>query len=283
MDRKEIRAYQLAQLKLLKFIHTKCNELGLDYYLFFGSLLGAVRHKGFIPWDVDIDVAMLRKDYEKLKEYFIKNPNEDVFYAHYDTERNHFSPHAILKIKGTHVVYYNSPSSRYDQDYDGIFIDIFPVDNVLEDAKMQKRQTNKIAFIRRIISLKIALVYKGETSQLKKVLKKLVSYSLSFISFKKLWLSIDKAMQEYDNIETEYVAILANPNLFQKRIFHREWFGKPKYLQFENEKFYAPSEPEKILTVCYGDYMTFPPEEKKWKYVEKVLKSVDYGNSDFLK
>ncbi len=79
MKKEDIRNYQLKQIVLLDEIDRVCKKLHLTYYLIAGTLLGAVRHGGFIPWDVDLDIAMPRNDYQKLKEYYLTNPSEDFF------------------------------------------------------------------------------------------------------------------------------------------------------------------------------------------------------------
>ena len=92
MTFEEIRKYQLAQLELIDVVNNLCSELNLTYYIIGGTLLGAVRHKGFIPWDPDIDIAMPRDDYEKLRQYFAENKSDRYFYQHYSTEKNHLFP-----------------------------------------------------------------------------------------------------------------------------------------------------------------------------------------------
>ena len=202
MQRSKIRKYQLAQLELLKFFDNKCKEIGLDYYLVFGTLLGAVRHGGFIPWDADIDIAMFRDHYEKLKDYFLMQPVPELFYQHYETERNHLSPHAVLKIKGTHVYYNRQYLGKYKPRYDGIYIDIFPIDNVLPDESKQLRQSGQIAKIRRIVSLKAAPIYASQTSFVKRFGKRIVSTALAPISLRHLYGKVDLIMQKYNHVET---------------------------------------------------------------------------------
>ena len=92
MTIEEVRKYQLAQLELMRLMHELCDKLNLTYYLIGGTLLGAVRHGGFIPWDPDIDIAMPREDYEKIREYFSQLDSDRYLYQHYSTEKNHLFP-----------------------------------------------------------------------------------------------------------------------------------------------------------------------------------------------
>lgn len=283
MDRKDARRFQLSQLALLKRFDEITKKLDLDYYLVFGTLLGAVRHKGFIPWDPDIDVAMHRDQYEKLREYFTEQPEEDLFYEHYTNEPNHISPHAILKIKGTKIVYNIERSSRYPLQHDGIFIDIFPIDPVDEDKKKQQKQVARISKLKRLVVLKAAPTYGEKTSTLKRIGKTVVSLALSPVSLFKLNKDADDTMKLYDDQKnSRSVAILTDPHVFEKQLFPRECFMTPKRLMFEDAEFSCPSDPDMFLTIRYGDYMKLPPEDQRWGYLENAIKSVDYGENTFV-
>ena len=282
MNRVDIKKYQKAQLRLLEYFDRICTEMGLSYYLVFGTLLGAIRHEGFIPWDADIDVAMFRDDYEAFKERFINQPNDDLFYQHYDTEINHGSPHAVLKIRGTHVYYKKNTASKYQYQYDGIYIDIFPIDNVTENKKQQYAQVKRIAQIRRIVSLKKAPIY-DNTTQIGIIAKKTISLILAPFSFHYLFKCADKIMKRYDCLkDTKYVAILTDPQVFQKQLFPREVFEKTAYATFEGHRFRIPEKADQFLSIRYGNYMELPPEKDRWTYLENSLLGVDYGETTFL-
>ena len=283
MERTKVRKYQLAQLEILKYFDEKCAELNLDYYLVFGTLLGAIRHNGFIPWDADIDIAMFRRDYEALKDYFLSHSEPYLFYQHYETESCQLSPHAVLKVKGTHVYFKNSSSLRYKPKYDGIYIDIFPIDNVLSDEAKQMEQVYKIARLRRTVTLKAAPIYGKQTGIAKRIGKYFVSFILSPFSFKYLYSKADRIMQQYDSLETEKVAILTDPQVFKKQLFPREIFGKPRLVDFENCKFKIPQNAERFLEIRYGDFMRLPPEEERWKYLDNSIREIDYGDTAFYK
>lgn len=278
MDREDIRKYQLAQLALLKQVDSICNKLQLKYYLVYGTLIGAVRHNGFIPWDADVDVALFRDDYEKLKEFFCKQPIENLFYQHYETDANHILPHAVLRIEGTHVIYNYQRSSRYKSKHDGIYIDIFPIDNLTNDEKLRKTQARKYILCRRIIELKAAPIYGDKTSIIKKVTKAFVSIILSPISFRYLNEKADNYMKMYNNEESEYVVIFTNPRNLERYSFPKEYFGTPKEVLFEGELFPAPQDTNAFLSIHYGDYMKLPPETERWGYLDEAIDHVEYGN-----
>lgn len=198
MNMEELRNYQLTQLELLDITDKVCKELKLTYYLIGGTLLGAVRHQGFIPWDADIDIAMPRADYEAFLKYWNENPSDRYFYQHYTTEKNHLCPHAILKIKNTKV-YMKERLTKYAPKHEGIYMDIFPLDNPPSTQNLQKKQANKIKQIKRIIELKSGYEY-ASTSVLKKIAKKIIQAVLSPFSFAYLNKELDKCMSKYSVI-----------------------------------------------------------------------------------
>ena len=282
MDRADIRRYQIAQLKLLEYFDHVCRENNLTYFLVFGTLLGAVRHKGFIPWDADIDVAMYRNDYETIRQYFHTSISDELFYEHYSTEKNHISPHAELRIKGTHVSFTRRSLVGYTPDNDGIYIDIFPIDNVENPDRTEKKQVKKIRHLRRLAYYKTAIENDSGRSMLKKYGKIVLSTVLRPFSFRSIQIRTDKIMQKDNAKTTEYVAIMTDPQVYRKQLFPLQVFGRGKEMEFEGHRFLVPEIPEQFLSIRYGDYMKLPPENGRWNYCEKVIAGVDYGDTAFL-
>lgn len=282
MDRANIRKYQMAQLKILQYFDSVCRENHLTYFLVFGTLLGAVRHKGFIPWDADIDVAMYRDDYETIRNILIDKVPSELFYEHYSTEKNHISPHAELRIKGTRVIFANKSLTGCVPKNDGIYIDIFPIDRVSDPDRTEKEQVKKIKKLRRLVYYKAAIDYGAGASKLKSIGKVALSYFLKPFSYKRINCKTDQIMQIHNSEATEYVAILTDPLVFRKQLFPRSVFGRGKELEFEGHLFMVPEEPERFLSIRYGDYMKLPPEQDRWNYVEKSIESIDYGDTCIL-
>ncbi len=281
MDRSEVRKYQMAQLFLLEYFDEICRKNSIKYFIVFGTLLGAVRHKGYIPWDADIDVAMYRDDYEKIRE-LLDQPDQFIYYEHYENEKNHISPHAVLRIKGTHVAFANYSLMNYKPQNDGIYIDIFPIDNIEDPNVTEVRQIRKIAILRRLVYYKTALSVKQERSLLKKIGKILFSALLYPFSYKYLNAKIDFLMQKDNKKKTEYVGILTETSGYRKLVFSRDVFGNGRECEFEGHKFRAPEDTDKFLSSVYNDYMKLPPENERWQFVDNTIESVDYGNTSFL-
>lgn len=274
MNMEELREYQLAQLELLDITDKICKTNNLTYYIIGGTLLGAVRHNGFIPWDADMDIAMPREDYEKFLKYWNENPDERYFYQHFSTEKNHLSPHAILKIKNTKVVM-NGMISKYKPKHEGIYMDVFPLDNPPKLPKQQEKQAQKIKKIKRVIELKAGYEY-GSTSALRKIAKKLLQSILSPVSFTYLNRKMDNCMKKYSSPDGEYLVSMASHYSYRKQLMPKEVYGNPIRVSFENKLYNAPAKVDEYLTRIYKDYMKIPSDDNLYSILDFIAK-VDYN------
>ena len=150
MEGIKLRKLQLAQLDLLKEVDRVCKKNGLKYYLIAGTALGAVRHKAFIPWDIDLDIAMMREDYEKLMTVCAKDFGEKYFLQNYRTEKQHYSAHACLCLNDSEVKFSLSTIRGDVKKHNGIYIDICPLDTPAKDEKKRDKQFKKIRFYQKI-------------------------------------------------------------------------------------------------------------------------------------
>lgn len=269
----EIREYQLAQLELIKMMDKLCSKLNLTYYIIGGTLLGAVRHDGFIPWDPDIDVAMPRKDYEAVRAYFAANESERYFYEHYSTEKNHLSPHALIRIKDSHVLF-KSASTRFNPRYDGIYLDIFPLDYAPSSEKLQKKQMKKIKRLKHIVTLKAGYVYPCN-DMLTIIAKRCISLFLSPISFACLNRKMDETMQKYNAQPSGYLVSMASHYSYWKQLMPEAVYGKPEPINFEGLSLSAPAKTHDYLTRIYKNYMELPPEDQR-NAVLDVFERIEY-------
>ena len=276
MKRDQIRKFQLAQLELLSETDRICRELGIGYYLIGGTLLGAIRHQGFIPWDADIDVAMCRKDYEIFRAYCFAHENEEFFYEHYLTDPNHWGPHAILRKKGTHIKYQRRDVEKYQPMYDGIYMDIFPLDEAPRSKGVQYIQAKLIRLIYMISEQKVARVYENNISTWKLARKKVVQFILSPITFRMLGKLRDWIMQWGKNKGDGHLVSMASHYSYKKQYMLEEIYGKPVEIVFEGEKRLAPAQTNTYLSQLFGDYMKLPPEDKRYSELDNII-DVDYG------
>lgn len=279
MERKDIRKYQLAQLELLKYADKFCKENGIRYFLVYGTLIGAIREKGFIPWDPDIDIAMFRPDYERFCSLFAEKGDRRIFMDNYNTNMRHISQHVILKVKDTHVKHTNSSISKSARDEnDGIYIDVFPIDGASSDSNKNQVRFKRIKRLRYLENLKRAPFYQ-ETTFFAKIVKRVVSFLLRPISFQWIARKIRGIQQLVPVSDSNLCAIWICSVLvvFDKEVFEKSEAGgrSLRLCEFEGSDFPVPLQSEKFLTMVYGDYMVPPPEEERYTYLDGV--EVDYG------
>ena len=149
MTQEELRKIGLLQLEILNEVHRVCEEHHIAYYMIGGTLLGAVRHKGFIPWDLDIDIAMPREDYERFKQVAQEQMDEKYTYIDHENCRNHIRPHALVIRNDTRIHFkYDSVNPKLHDL--GIYLDIFPLDNAPDDERLRKKQAKKLKNIRKL-------------------------------------------------------------------------------------------------------------------------------------
>lgn len=240
------------EIDLLLEFDRICNENGLTYYLDSGSLLGAVREHGFIPWDDDIDVIMFRSDYEKLIKNGEKWFEEPYFLQSSYSDINYFRPHAQLRNSNTTgMLSYEGVKVPFNQ---GIFIDIFVLDGLTQDSIKLKKQIKKINKFKKLYNY-IWMPYSDNPhkQRIKKVLSAILS--LRYVDAAELFKKFDEEMQRY---EEEPFVDKTGLRVDTKELYYldRTWFGQPKKLEFEGYQVPVPNDYDKVLTAYYGkDYM----------------------------
>lgn len=258
MEQKELKKLQLTQLKIMDLIHEFCVKNDIKYYMIGGTLLGSIRHKGFIPWDLDIDIAMLRTDYDKFKKISHQLP-ACLEYHYYGNFKKYSRPHCEVALKNTMI---HARSDKYNKKtyYNGIFIDIFPLDYLPSDNKNLIKQEQQIKKIRRLLNLKDGTIY--EKKNLFYILgKKIVSFCLKPLSYKFLGKKLEKVMTKFNNYNSNKVCSMASKYSYKKQSMPLDYYGEPILLEFEGRKYYGPNKYVEYLTQLFGDYMKLPPKE----------------------
>lgn len=255
-----IKEVQSISLEILKFIDKVCKENDIKYSLCGGTLLGAIRHKGFIPWDDDIDIFMLRQDYDK----FLKIMDEDS-----KTNKKYKALHFGENCKDyfyrfTKVVDLDTAltESTYITPQDmGVFVDIFPMDDV--DTKNIKKVVKKKDHILRWLTY--ATNNKNKTnykSPVKKIAKFIaVAYAKSF-GWKHWTKKSEKYATSFNNKGFDHIFAFSGAYGI-KDVFPKSMFDEFVELDFEGYKFPAIKQWDMYLKQLYGDYMTPPPPEKQ--------------------
>ena len=261
--------------EILDVIHQVCTEHGLRYSLAYGTLIGAVRHKGFIPWDDDMDVGMLRDDYEKFLQVA---PGEiEGKYELMNAEINKDCLGYTMRMCKVGTKHITDEHSKYPTTF-GIRIDIFPYDNVPEDPKLRKKQLRDINLYTRMYILRII---PNPTVPFKGVMGKIMSAGCFVVHYLlKAFVSVDYINRKYRETSLRYhnqtslVASLCDvePEI---SIVKKDEIFPLQELKFEGMTVKAMACNHEMLTRMYGDYMEMPPEEQRYNHGAKVL---DFGD-----
>lgn len=249
----ELLKWQARLTEMLVYFRDFCESHNLRFYLSMGSLLGAVRHKGFIPWDDDIDVQMPREDYEKLLEIWNKEADISKYVCEYTTAdycANY--PMAVIRSVNTTCIYDHSVDLDICQ---GLKLDIEFLDGVPEgnyDRKINLLCASLLALLK---TQRIPTHFPTKIRIAAKILltilpTKSIRWKLSQIC--------ENRIRKYKFSDSKYVRYLGNP------VFPKHCFDDVVYMDFDGNRMPVPSGYDEILTRAYGDYMKCPPEEERY-------------------
>lgn len=255
-----LREIQQGELVVLKKIKEICEQSNTNYFLIFGTLLGAIRHKGIIPWDDDIDVGMMREDYEKFISYCTKHKEELLPFKlyHYSTKKDYIYPIARFVDTRYWVDYQDVP------DYNlGLFVDIYPFDgcgNSKEERSAVFRKVRK--GIMPLISLGARSNVLNNHGLVNYIVKCILRGLAIVVGQNRLLRIVDKRAKKYSIPESTYVNCLVWDNTYAD-MFPRADFMSLTDIQFEDSTFKIPQNYDRILKLEYDDYMQLPPEEDR--------------------
>ncbi|MBO7050227.1 MAG: LicD family protein [Bacteroidaceae bacterium] len=248
----DLRQFQLRSVVLLDVIDKVCKEHGIRYYIIAGTLLGAVRHKGYIPWDDDLDVAFMRSDYDLLLEhasewfpepFHIVDCNNDPRYPKYFAK---LEDRSTTLVESFHLGYVG-----------GIYVDLFPLDSVPDNKMLRAWHFYRFNLKRRLLYL----VYRDPYKHGKGVGSLILCLLQKLVSKEKLHKRTQRVLKEFEG-KRNCNYVMTHDDGF--RAYRKSVFGTPRLCEFEGHAFCAPEHPEGFLSVLYGDdYMTPPPVEKR--------------------
>jgi len=256
MDNVTLKKVQSTLLEIAKEVKRVCDENDIVYFLDSGTLLGAVRHKGFIPWDDDFDIGMMRSEYEKFCKIAPSKLGKDYYLQTWENDRNYAVPFAKVRKKNT--IYLENKASRSVNN--GFYVDIFPYDYAPELAKDSFMK--KLANIERVLLMKCKYQPWQESAGMN--IKKRIAYvPYQILS---LFISREKLLRKYERIvfsvprsDVIYIQFGSTKGFYVPE----KAFGNGTNLVFEDTFFRCPLDTDVYLSSIYGDYMQLPPEDQR--------------------
>lgn len=260
----KLRGIQLESLEILLEFHRVCESLGLRYYLTAGTLLGAVRHKGFIPWDDDIDVAMPREDYERLARLAPDILSKRYLYQSILTEP-HF-PFYFAKIRrlGTYVA---EPMLQGVPMEQGIYIDIFPLDLCPETERAAMLLFKGVELLTCAVFSRVSTEFVcGYTKRYMRALWQV----LRRLPARRLFALREGLRKRMGSMASGHrLCTVGGAHGYPRETYQASWFEESVQMEFEGHLFPVPAGWEALLRNMYGDYMTPPPEnERQGHFIE---------------
>ena len=250
-------------LELMRDIHSFCNKNDINYSLAYGTMLGAVRHNGFIPWDDDVDIMMPRPDYEKFlttyksDSYYLKSAHDKDCYTNFSR---------LYEVKKTVTSQDAQPCNREV----GVFVDIFPIDGVFDDPVRRQKHYEKVIKVAKdrlnIRFLRTELKRGSFMKRLRTLASIMKIHVLNGGNMSRMYKKLDMMSQAVHYGSSKYCSYYCCNDAMKKgkqELFPTEAFQSFQLCQFETEQFYISTYYDQMLTVMYGDYMKLPPVEDR--------------------
>lgn len=251
------------QLNLLIELDNICKKNNIKYYLAFGTCLGALRHKGFIPWDDDIDVMMMIDEFDKLVGHKDDLDKRFFLQSRY-TEKNYASIAARLRDSETTCI---EEDDINDDINHGIYIDIYP----FYFAPKTKIGLIENIFLSHIYKILVARRPPKNHGKLIIFIAKIILFFIPDSKRERVICKIDRILRKPKDGKYILDYFGQDISLASAITYPKEWFGEPRETEFENKNFPVPCQAEKYMSKRYGDYMTLPPENERRQHHSTVI------------
>lgn len=259
-----LRKLQLCELQLLKYFQQICEEHNIRYFALGGTLLGAIRHKGFIPWDDDIDIGVPRPDYEKLCEILKKNSDTKVKFKTYKNDESHIRYFGQLEDTSLKII--RNDKLKAEETF--AWIDIFPLDPMPNNKILRKIKVFYVLILRALFRFscfdKLVDVNKKNRPIHEKILVWIGLHTpiQKFLNTKKCLTRLEKTLTNLDYEKSNYLVNVMGAYKFRE-MFHKKYYGEGRMYPFEDTEICGPEDYDFVCTQLYGDYKKPPAQNDR--------------------
>ena len=262
-DQKTLRKIQLVQLGLLQEADRICRRHQISYVIIAGTLLGAVRHGGFIPWDDDADIALLREDYERFVKACQEDLGSDFYFQDHRVTPGYRWGYGKLRRRDSLFLREHQEEMSYEQ---GIFIDVFPLDAVPQSCLGRTVKNFECFLVRKMLYAPVGK--RADKNRLKRGIYSL----LERIPDRWIFGHYEKMIRKAKETKSDWVRILMFPTPNREYGYLRRWYTGRKEISFEGISFPGIADYDNYLRFKFGDYMTLPPAEQRKTHPVSALR-----------
>lgn len=263
----DIKEKQKIAYDILDYFATLCDSNKIEYMLAYGTLLGAVRHKGFIPWDDDVDVMMLRDEFNKFVSIMKENNHPYYKLISMQNNKEYFAPLAKLYDDRTLLIQEYGQEERTQY---GVYIDIFIVDFLPDDSGDAQKYYKHSSLLRLFWGMSIRTYTSSTRKKLSKFLRIPVMFFCKLVGYQRWLRKYDNYASKYNGL-TKHAGIVLMGEGYKKECHNIEMYQNCSLVEFGGKFFKGPKDCDVYLTSMYGDYMTLPPVEDRKIHLNKAF------------
>lgn len=252
MTNEEVRNIQI---DILDVVSSFCDDNHIKYWIDSGTLLGAVRHKGYIPWDDDIDIGMLRPDFDKFMIAFNANRNDKYKFVSGEITDDFNAAHG--KVLDTSTILYEPDINGFKL---AVNIDVFVYDNAPDDDKLVKKMFDKRDFYRFLSEYRYLGRINENNTFAQRIIKRVFFFFLHLFPKDHFVKKMARNARRYQNVRTPRIG---NFTAYSRTVCRVDAFDNTIPMEFEGKVYQAPKGWDDMLKAMFGDYMTLPPVEKR--------------------
>ena len=274
-SKEDLELVQLCEELILKEVDKLCTKHNIMYFVGGGTAIGQKRHGSFIPWDDDIDINMVRNDYDKFLDVALRELPDYLFLQNHRTDVNFSKLYTKVRIKNTKFVEYQYRNSEMEQ---GIYIDVFPMDSAPNDSDFLTKMDKQVLHLYTLYDYRVNpssnKPMNGYIERLRNIIKHIIHYILSILP-KDFYSDKYYKLLESNTVESDYMADFGTDN-GKSFIIRKDVVFPVKRAKFDRIQVNVPNDIDTFLRTRYGDnYMMLPPKEKRVNHSPFVL---DFGN-----